>query len=309
MSDPPAIGDGGVPVKNPLRMTFEQLNSLPLWRRMPTLSLDEMSAVKLMNRVDTKYVLGEKQCLEMLRMAADDYSVQTIGECRACRYATLYYDTADRRMYTLHHDRHLARQKIRTRTYVESGVSFVEVKDKTNKGRTKKRRMHIADDAFAAVTRDEGAVGFLRAAAHYAPETITPALATTFERITLVNHARTERLTIDWNLRFTDVRARGGTVADPHLCAAGVRDGALSLAADVDGMTARVDGMVIVELKQDGLAPSPMKRILGQLRIRPLKVSKYCIGTALSVPQAKSNRFKAKIRRIIKAINGKTDNA
>ncbi len=276
---------------------------------MPTLSLDEMSAVKLMNRVDTKYVLSEEQCLEMLRMAADDYSVQTIGEYRACRYATLYYDTADRRMYTLHHDRHLVRQKIRTRTYVESGVSFVEVKNKTNKGRTKKRRMRIAAADFAAVTRDDEAAEFLRGTARYAPETITPALATSFERITLVNHARTERLTIDWNLRFTDVRLHGGTVADPNRCAAGVSDTALSLSAGDDGITASVDGMVIVELKQDGMAPSPMKRILGQLRIRPLKVSKYCIGTALSNPHVKSNRFKSKIRRIIKVVNDKTNDA
>ena len=263
-------------------MTYEQLNTLALWRRMPTIGLDEMSAVKLMNRVDTKYVLGEEQCLEMLRRAADDYSVQTIG---GCRYSTLYYDTEDRRMYVSHHDRRAARQKIRTRTYVESGVSFVEVKNKTNKGRTEKRRMRIDAESFAAVTRDEGAAEFLRGAAHYPPEEITPALATAFERITLVNHARTERLTIDWNLRFTDVRARS---------------------AGDGGVTASIAGMVIVELKQDGMAAfSPMKRILGQLRIRPLKVSKYCIGTALAAPRVKSNRFKAKIRRIIKTINSK----
>lgn len=287
----------------PVPMTYEQLNSLALWRRMPTIGLDEMSAVKLMNRVDTKYVLGEEQCLEMLRRAEDDYSVQTIGGCRACRYATLYYDTEDRRMYASHHDRRAARQKIRTRTYVESGVSFVEVKNKTNKGRTEKRRMRIGAESFAAVTRDEAAAEFLRGAAHYPPEEITPALATAFERITLVNHARTERLTIDWNLRFTDVRARLSD--ERNRCAAGIDDGALSIAAGDGGVTASIAGMVIVELKQDGMAFSPMKRILGQLRIRPLKVSKYCIGTALSAPRVKSNRFKAKIRRIIKTINSK----
>ena len=290
-------------------MTFEQLNTLTLWRHMPTLSLDEMSAVKLMNRVDTKYVLSEEQCLEMLRMAADDYSVQTIGECRACRYETLYYDTDDRRMYMSHHDRKLARQKIRTRTYVESGVSFVEVKNKTNKGRTKKRRMRIDFADVAAVTRNADAAEFLRAKANYPPESITPALATNFERITLVNHARTERLTIDWNLTFTDVRARGGADGARNRCTSGIADGALSIAAGDCGATVSVGGMVIVELKQDGMAPSPMKRILGRLRIRPLKVSKYCIGTALSNPRVKSNRFKAKIRRIIKTINGKTNNA
>jgi hypothetical protein len=164
--------------------------------------------------------------------------------------------------------------------------------------------MRIDAESFAAVTRDEGAAEFLRGAAHYPPEEITPALATAFERITLVNHARTERLTIDWNLRFTDVRAR--STDERNRCAAGIDDSALSIAAGDGGVTASIAGMVIVELKQDGMAAfSPMKRILGQLRIRPLKVSKYCIGTALAAPRVKSNRFKAKIRRIIKTINSK----
>lgn len=286
---------------------------------MPVISLDEMSAIKLMNRVDTKYVLSEAQCMELLRRCADDYSVQVIDGCRACRYLTLYYDTADKRMYTLHHNRQLARQKIRTRTYVESGVSFVEVKNKTNTGRTKKRRIPIPAEAFGCVTHNAGAAEFLRGLARYAPETIGPALSTRFERITLVNHARTERLTIDLNLRFVDVRARGGAAegteagrttdggiaAGGCVCAAGVADRALSVTAGRDGVTASIEGMVIVELKQDGMAPSPMKRILADMRVRTLKVSKYCLGTALADPGVKSNRFKAKIRRIIKIVNTK----
>lgn len=279
---------------------------------MPVISLDEMSAIKLMNRVDTKYVLSEPQCMEMLRRCAGDYSVQVIGACRACRYRTLYYDTAARDMYTLHHNRHLVRQKIRTRTYVESGVSFVEVKDKTNTGRTKKRRIPVPDDAFGSVTLHAGAAEFLRERARYAPETISPALSTCFERITLVNHARTERLTIDLNLRFVNVRAGNGSANEDAaarcaggVCAAGVADPSLLISAGDGGVAASVDGMVIVELKQDGLAPSPMKRILADMRVRPLKVSKYCLGTALSCPGVKSNRFKAKIRRILKIVNTK----
>lgn len=105
--------------------------------------------------------------------------------------------------------------------------------------------MRIDADSFAAVTRDEAAAEFLRGAAHYPPEEITPALATAFERITLVNHARTERLTIDWNLRFTDVQARSSD--ERNRCAAGIDDGALSIAADYGGVTASIAGMVIVE--------------------------------------------------------------
>jgi hypothetical protein len=70
-------------------MTYEQLNRLPVWSQMPTITLDEMSAIKLMNRVDTKYVMRESQLDEMLRMATAEYSVQVIGEVRACRYSFL----------------------------------------------------------------------------------------------------------------------------------------------------------------------------------------------------------------------------
>ena len=65
---------------------------------------------------------------------------------------------------------------------------------------------------------------------------------------------------------------------------------------------AKVDRMVIVELKQDGLCYSPMKEILQDLRVKKLKVSKYCVGTALSNPTVKANRFKRKIRLINKTL-------
>lgn len=258
-------------------MTYEQLNALKVWQAMPTITLDEMSSIKLMNRVDTKFVLSQERCHELLCRAVREYSVQVIGDVRACRYSTLYYDTADLDMYTAHHNRRLTRQKIRTRTYIESGLTFVEVKNKSNRGRTKKKRIAIDEEFFTAVTRSAEATAFLEKRANYPAEDISPALITEFDRITLVNNAHTERLTIDMNLRFTNMRA-----AEPS--------------------TERIDGMVIVELKQDGLCHSPMKDIMLDLRVKPLKVSKYCIGTALTNPAAKGNRFKAKLRLIHKTL-------
>lgn len=254
-------------------MTYEELNTLEVWQKMPTITLDEMSSIKLMNRVDTKYVISEEYCMELLRRAVDKYSVQVIGDVRACRYSTLYYDTPDLEMYTVHHNRKLTRQKIRTRTYVESGVTFIEVKNKTNKGRTKKKRIAIDESYFSRVAESKEAAAFLSERANYAPEVIKPALITKFDRITLVNHAHTERLTIDMNLRFVNMRTEEAT-------------------------TANIDRMVIVELKQDGLCYSPMKEILLDMRVKQLKVSKYCVGTALANPNVKANRFKRKIRLI-----------
>lgn len=307
-------------------MNFEQLNDLAVWRRMPTLDLDRIAAVRLMNRVDTKYLVDERRCMELLERAADQYYVQIIDDCRACRYATLYYDTPQWDMYHLHHNRRLTRQKIRTRTYVETGVTYLEVKNKSNKGRTHKRRMALDRSLFAAAATDTAAADFLRREARYAPETLSPSLATRFVRVTLVNRAMTERLTIDFDLHFDNVRAADGgnkdmngredmnTIVlgdtdtngcrntDMNGCGnngiRGVDNGSGPAAAASFGHTASLGRLVVIELKQDALAPSPMKQILAQLRVKPFKLSKYCIGEALTNPLVKHNRFKAKIRAI-----------
>lgn len=315
-------------------MNFEQLNDLAVWRRMPTLDLDRIAAVRLMNRVDTKYLVDEALCMELLELAADQYYVQIIDDCRACRYATLYYDTPQWDMYHLHHNRRLTRQKIRTRTYVETGVTYLEVKNKSNKGRTHKRRMALDRSLFAAAATDTAAADFLRREARYAPETLSPSLATRFVRVTLVNHAMTERLTIDFDLHFDNVRAADGgnkdmngrgdmdtigcedmnTIVlgdtdtngcrntDMNGCGnngiRGVDNGSGPTTAASFGHTASLGRLVVIELKQDALAPSPMKQILAQLRVKPFKLSKYCIGEALTNPLVKHNRFKAKIRAI-----------
>lgn len=315
-------------------MNFEQLNDLAVWRRMPTLDLDRIAAVRLMNRVDTKYLVDEALCMELLERAADQYYVQIIDDCRACRYATLYYDTPQWDMYHLHHNRRLTRQKIRTRTYVETGVTYLEVKNKSNKGRTHKRRMALDRSLFAAAATDTAAADFLRREARYAPEALSPSLATRFVRVTLVNHAMTERLTIDFDLHFDNVRAAGGGNKDMNGCGdtdmnsrgntdmngrkdmntigpgdmdingcgnngmTGMDNGFRPAAEASHGHTASLGRLVVIELKQDALAPSPMKQILAQLRVKPFKLSKYCIGEALTNPLVKHNRFKAKIRAI-----------
>ena len=307
-------------------MNFEQLNDLAVWRRMPTLDLDRIAAVRLMNRVDTKYLVDERRCMELLERAADQYYVQIIDDCRACRYATLYYDTPQWDMYHLHHNRRLTRQKIRTRTYVETGVTYLEVKNKSNNGRTHKRRMALDRSLFAAAATDTAAADFLRREARYAPETLSPSLATRFVRVTLVNHAMTERLTIDFDLHFDNVRAADGGNKDMNSrgntdmngrkdmntigrgdmdingCGnngiRGVDNGSGPATAASFGHTASLGRLVVIELKQDALAPSPMKQLLAQLRVKPFKLSKYCIGEALTNPLVKHNRFKAKIRAI-----------
>lgn len=257
--------------------TYDTLNNLAVWQAMPTITLEQMRRVRLMNRVDTKYVLSYRELLTLLdRAQAEGYCVQQIDGKRAVGYDTLYYDTPERRMYLVHHNQELTRQKIRTRTYVESGQTFLEIKNKSNRGRTRKERTSIDRALFYDFTGDKAAMDFFAPRSAYRCDELSPALATRFVRITLVNAALTERITIDLDLRYEDVRT---------------------------GCSATIEGMVILELKQDGLTASAMKRLLRAMRIAPLKVSKYCLGTALTVEGIKKNRFKLKLRDIEKRLH------
>lgn len=245
-------------------------------RLFEPISLAEMESVKLMNRIDTKYVVSVCQLPAILNKAKADYYVQDIEGVRVAQYDTMYYDTPQLDMYIRHHDRQLVRQKIRIREYVDSDLTFLEIKRKNNKGRTKKKRIVISD----ALRQVEEIKEFVGKKSWYNWDELSPKLRTVFHRITLVNKAKTERLTIDLDLRFEN---------------------------QVNGVREQIEGMVIIELKRDGNQPSPMLKIMQSEHVKPLKVSKYCIGTALTNPLIKHNRFKDKIRKIRKICYSQTE--
>ena len=240
------------------------------------ISLDEMSGIRLMNRIDTKFVTTMPVLRTLLEMAMDDYMAQEIDGQRNMRYNTTYYDTLDYDMYYQHQYGHAGRQKLRFRTYVSSNLQFMEMKTKNNRGRTKKKRMEVTDMGLD----DEVKLEFLAKHLRYEPETLMPAIQNEFDRITLVNKARTERLTIDTNLQFHNL---------------------------VTGKKRHMTPLVIVELKRDGLCYSPVLEMLRQLRVFPHGFSKYCMGSALTNHHLQVNRFKPKlidIKKIAASVQG-----
>jgi hypothetical protein len=235
------------------------------------ITLDEMSNVKLMNRVDTKFVTTMPRLLQLLKMAQGEYFMQEIDGKRTSAYTTLYYDTPAFEMYINHHNGCLGRQKVRVRQYVDSGQTFLEVKNKNNHRRTRKKRIVINE---FDINGDEKRK-FLEPLCWYDVDTLQPALRNWFDRITLVNKGKTERVTIDTNLRF-------------HNFSSGI-DNNLSQA-------------VIIELKRDGNVSSSLLAMLRDLHIHPHGFSKYCIGTALTNPEIKQNRLKEKIHYVHRLI-------
>lgn len=251
-----------------------------LANKLPPISLEEMSGIKLMNRTDTKYVATISQLLAFLQAVEGKYYIQEINGIRLASYHTTYFDTDDNEMYVMHHNGKLVREKIRVRTYVDSQITFLEVKNKNNHKRTNKKRITV--DAVDSLSREqERVLPFLGKHAWYTLDEIRPVIENRFNRITLVNFAKTERLTIDFNLRFHN------------------------LLTDEER---KLEHVTIIELKRDGNVFSPSLDIFRKLRIHRSGFSKYCMGCALTNKNLKRNNFKERLNLIRKLENIQKNN-
>ena len=109
-----------------------------------------MSSIRLMNRIDTKFITNYRTLLKLLEMTTDEYYAQELNGDRVNPYLTTYWDTPAHLFYMSHHDGHYPRKKVTVRTYLESDITFLEVKKKNNHGRTTKTRIQVpAQDELA----------------------------------------------------------------------------------------------------------------------------------------------------------------
>jgi len=231
-------------------------------------SLEEMNSVKLLNRVDTKYVCSIYKLKEILEDLSESYKVLEIDGQRIMSYQTKYYDTADFKMYIEHQNGKLNRYKVREREYVNSDLNFLEIKFKNNKSRTIKSRI-VRDEKLKRFANSE--IDFLDNKSPFSSDELEVKLHNSFQRITLCNES--ERVTIDFKLKFEN---DNGSV------------GILPLLA-------------IIEVKQDKFSTkSDVVKVLKKHHVRSNSFSKYCVGTSLVYPHLKSNRLKSKILLINK---------
>lgn len=249
------------------------MDSAGILDKLAPISLEEMSSIRLMNRVDNKFITTSEQLECLLQRTIGLYRVQKIGETEISPYHTVYLDTPGCDMYLAHHNGRAVREKIRIRTYETSKLTFLEIKNKDNKGRTDKQRIKIDEQHHlnTMVARS-----FLKKYGRYSLAEIRPTLESEFDRITLINNGLTERLTIDQNLCFHNL-STGESVKMPRL--------------------------VVIELKRDGFIWSPISDILRQMHIRSFGFSKYCMGSVLTNEELKQNNFKQKIILMNKLLN------
>ena len=233
---------------------FEKINDYR------TVSLDEIEAIKLMNRIDTKYIVETETMMRLLDELTDDYLVLEIASQRFGHYKTVYYDTTDLKMFHAHVTTRYPRFKVRRRTYSQNDMQFLEVKKKKMNGRTSKKRLQIKN----VTCKDDR---FVSDHTPFAMEELQPKLGNRFKRITLVNRERTERLTLDYDLQFHSF------------------DGVV---------TPLFQHATIVELKQEKKAESVIARWLKEENIRPCRFSKYCVGMFLTHSNLSYKSYKTK---------------
>jgi hypothetical protein len=249
---------------------------LPVLGKMQTITLNEMENIRLMDRVDSKYVAPVSLLPQLMEEMIPYFKVQINNGLSIASYCTQYLDTPDLKMFLMHQNGKLNRQKIRIRSYVDSSLSFLEVKNKNNKGRTNKKRVPVGLSHLASIRDLQDEKQFLEENALFDTNLLEPALANNFNRMTFVNNKATERITIDTDLSFRNYQT--GTVKS-------------------------LDNLMVIELKQDGWQHSDFRDILNRFRIKKSSFSKYCMGTVLTNNRIKYNRFKNKWTIINKLIN------
>ena len=225
---------------------------------LDAIGLDELNErAAMLTRVDRKYALDVTQASAILsRLPAETKVLQIAGQVSQ-GYASTYYDTPDMDSYMLTALKRRRRFKVRARTYLSTGASFLEVKTRGPRGLTVKKRMPISwDEAGAPLAgeRREWVVGKVEKTGygHLVPA-LEPVLAGTYERNTLLLPDGAGRATVDTKLTWRSLRTDGTEVARPDL--------------------------VIIETKS-GATPSVVDHLLWEGGVRPVKISKY--GTAMA---------------------------
>ncbi|MDD4514851.1 polyphosphate polymerase domain-containing protein [Massilibacteroides sp.] len=235
------------------------------------ISLKDMSNIRLMRRTDKKFIFPRDYLLQMFSSLSQDYFIQEIKNKNIFEYNTIYFDTPDYKMYRAHQNGKLNRIKVRTREYVDSKLCFLEVKKKSNKGVTQKTRINYHQTDLI----NEDGLPFLYSLIPYDPMLLEAKLCSKYNRITLINKEKTERVTIDLNLCFINNKTQRKIF---------------------------LPEVVIIEIKKEHSSFSPIMNNLNSLRIKPKGFSKYCIGVSLTENSAliKTNNFKYKLKYLHK---------
>ncbi|MFC7530927.1 polyphosphate polymerase domain-containing protein [Actinoplanes sp. GCM10030250] len=220
---------------------------------LPPVELAEIEErAALQSRFDRKYMVPLGEAGWLLEALAPDARVLEIDGRRHFTYESLYLDTPDLVSYLRTAYRHRRRFKIRTRTYVDSGTCFLEVKVPGPRGSTVKYRApHVPGQLIAGAGHAFLDDVFARHGLTPAERAgLTPTLRTAYLRFALLLPGSDSRVTVDTALCWT-----------------------------AGGRELRLPGVAIVETKTAAAASDADRRLWCRGH-RPVAVSKYATGLA-----------------------------
>lgn len=231
--------------------------------RFPSISLADVGHSALMDRLDSKFLVPASLIPTVLDQCVGHYRVLEVGGRRICRYATTYFDTTDLAFYRAHQTGRLPRRKVRLRNYLDTGARFLEVKIKTNKGRTIKTRVPVDGDASTKGLLDA------RQDAQSPCDRLSASLHVEYQRVTLVNSSQDERVTFD-----------------------------LALTMSFEHEALACPGVTIIEVKRATRGRSWFLNAMRRHKVRAESFSKYCLGVSALRAEATRHRDPSILRKL-----------
>ena len=233
-------------------------------------SMELLAKRQLQKRTDHKYLARVSQLESILERLGDDYRLLRANGRPIAQYKSLYFDTKDLLCYHDHYRGRRPRFKVRIRQYLDRNKSVLEVKRKTNDGKTVKVSSPKDYDQWTLENDD---ITFVESKSNMKVAQLHRSLWVNFQRITLVGVKTKERLTIDLNLKLNN--------------------------EDNKSVFFQI---AIIELKQeDSCHWTPAMRAMRSCFVRPGKVSKYCLGVTNLYDGVRMNRFMPMLRAVSKA--------
>jgi hypothetical protein len=237
--------------------------------RLEPMALIELEAeAALLTRTDRKYVVPPATAIALVRALRGSAAVLEIGARRRFHYRSLYFDTDDRASYRGAAMGRRRRFKVRTRVYDDQSTCVLEVKTRGTRGETVKERLAYDHADRSRLTPEGRSFVDLATGRRGLGASLGPVMATSYVRSTVVDRRDGTRITLDRRLRCENLQ----------------------------GDARSLDDFVIVETKSRGAA-TQADRWLWQHGLRPVRLSKFCVGMALLDPRLPANRWHRVLQR------------
>ena len=241
------------------------------WALRPIALDDLVESADLQTRVDRKYFVPAKTFRLLIAELGCTFRVLEIDGQRTFAYESVYFDTPDLLTYRAHLQRRRRRFKARTRTYLDSGLCMFEVKTVGARGATVKDRIkHAVTDRAVLTDQARAFLGqtLYNAYGQPTPPGLQPMLINLYRRTTFASPVEGARLTCDVALSCHTERA---------------------------SMHDRGSHVLVESKSANG--SSEADQMLRRLGVRPISVSKYCVGIAALHPEVPANPWHTTLNR------------